>query len=255
MNTSDRGPSNKDQSEPHAVDLLAPWSVVDRLDAEDAAALDRMLAEDPELARRLDIAADERDETVAANEALATPPRASLDRLFERIEADKAVRAPKTAGVMRWLSSKLSLASPGTLAWGATAAMLVIAVQAGLLTGAYLGGGETTYETASDNAAEPPPAPAAPAPAPSADRSVRSAARPTLSRQRIVTATALVAFQPTATADQIAAALTDAKVEIIAGPKPGAVFVVRLLDGKLEDAVKLLSERTGVVKFAAPGEQ
>ncbi|WP_020179177.1 hypothetical protein [Methylopila sp. M107] len=247
-------PSTLDPKEPHEADLLAPWRVVDRLDAEDAVALDRLLAEDPSLARRLDIAAEERDETVAFNETLPTPSRASLDRLFQRIEAEEASRAPKTAGVIRWLSSKLSVASPQLLAWGATAAALVIVVQAGLLTSAFLGGGETTYQTASDSSTEPPPM-SAPAPAPAApDGAMRSAAKPPLAQRRL-TATAVVAFQPTATAEQITAALTEAKVEIVGGPKPGGVFVVRLLEGKLEDVVKRLSGQSAVVKFAAPGEQ
>ncbi|MDR4307910.1 hypothetical protein IHQ68_14910 [Chelatococcus sambhunathii] len=213
---------------PHEADLLAPWRAIDRLDAADAAALERMLADDPSLARRLEIAAEERDGTVALNEALPAPSRAAMDKLFAKIEAEEAARAPKTAGLMRWLSVKLSLASPSQLAFGATAAALVIALQAGLLAGAYLGTGEGTYETASAPSAETP------------------VARPG--------ATVLVAFEPGATAQQIAAALTEAKVEIVAGPKPGGVFVARALEGKTQDVVAALKAKKGVVKLATPGD-
>lgn len=216
---------------PHEADLIAPWRAIDRLDAADAAALERMLADDPALARRLEIAADERDGTVALNEALPTPSRAAMDKLFAKIEAEEAARAPKTAGLMRWLSDKLSLASPSQLAWGATAAALVITLQAGLLAGAYLGtGGEGTYETAS---------------APNADA-------PAAARSR--GATVLVAFEPAATAQQIAAALTEARVEIVAGPKPGGVFVARALEAKPQDVVAALKAKKGVVKFVTPGD-
>ena len=230
----------------HGADLLAPWSAIDRLDAADAAALERMLAEDPELARRLAFAAEERDETVALNEALPAPSRAGLDRLFERIEADERARAPKTAGLMRWLSGKLSLASPGQLAWGATAAAVVIALQAGLLAGAYLDPtGEGTYQTASAPEAAPPP------PAASPDAALRrSLAPPPLARRA---ATILLAFEPSATAAEIAAALTEAKVEIVAGPKPGGVFVGRPT-GLPAEAIVALKAKSGIVKLATLGD-
>ena len=213
--------------EPHAADLLAPWRATGRLDEADVAAIDRMLAEDPSLVDRLDVALDERDATVALNEALPAPSSAMRDRLFDRIEAHEAARAPKAAGLMRWLSAKLSAASPGTLAWGAAAAALVIALQAGLLTKAYLAGGEATYQTASDgNAAA-------------------------------TGATALVAFQPAATAEQIAALLGDAKAEIVGGPKPGGVFVVRLsaepLEGAALDAALKRFRDDPLVRFVSPG--
>lgn len=219
-----------DAGEPHDVDLLAPWRATGRLGAEDTAALERMLAEDPSLARRLDVAMEERDDTVALNEALPAPSRASLDRLFERIEAHEASRAPRAAGVMRWLSSKLTALSPGTLAFGATAAALVIALQAGFLTRAYLGGGGAAYETASDG-----------------------------TTVVVAGTTALVAFQPTATSADVAKLLTEAKAEIVGGPKAGGVFVVRLSSkpmtgDEVAAAIKRLRDATAVVRFASPSE-
>lgn len=214
---------------PREIDLLAPWGATQRLGPDDRAALERMLAADPELSRRLEVAADERDETIALNEALPTPSRAGLDRLFERIEAHEAKRAPKSAGVMGWLPRTLAGLSPGRLTLAASAAALVIALQAGLLAGAYLGGaGGGAYQTASDGTA---PVAAG--------------------------ATALVAFQPDATAADVARLLSDAKAEIIGGPKPGGVFVVRLSSGamgaeEVEAALKRFREAPRVVRFATP---
>lgn len=220
------------QGPEHEVDLLAPWAVTGRLDHDDAAALDRLLADDPDLARRLDFAAEERDETILLNEALPAPSNAARERLFAAIEAHEAARSPKTAGVMRWLSERLSSLSPRTLAWGATAAALVIAVQAGVLTGTLVGrGGGAAYETASDGAA---PA---------------GAAGPT----------GLVAFQPSATAADMERALREAGAEIVGGPKPGGVFVIRVTGASTPDelapSLKRLRDASEVVKFAVPGGQ
>lgn len=209
--------------EPHDFDLLAPWRATGRLDAADAAALERMLAEDPDLIARLDAARDERDATVELNEALPSPSAAARQDLFARIDEHEASRAPRASGVMRWLSERLTGMSPRTLAWGATAAALVIATQAGLLMVSGLrGGGEATYETASDEGGAETQAP-----------------------------TALVAFQPGATAEQIATLLREADAEIVGGPKPGGVFVVRLSRGPLDAALKRFRD-SPLVRLAAP---
>jgi hypothetical protein len=226
MSVTDTGPAGARDG-----DLLAPWRAVDRLGAEDATAFERMLADDPDLARRLDLAVEERDAAVALNEALPAPRAAVRDRLFERIEAHEAATAPLGAGVLGWLGARLAALRPATLAWGAAAGALLIAAQAGLLTvSALRGGGEgVAYETASDGAGEP------------------------------LGPTALVAFQPAATADQIAALMRDAKAEIVGGPKPGGVFVVRLADRALDSretaaALDRLRGAAAVVRFARPSE-
>lgn len=216
----------------HEVDLIAPWAATDRLDREDAAALERLLADDPMLVDRIDFALEERDETIALNEALPAPSNAAREKLFAAIDAHEAKRAPKAAGVMAWLSEKLASFSPQTLAWGATAAALVIALQAGVLTGTILGGGgEATYQTASDGSAT------APQPGP----------------------TGLVSFQPTATAADVEKALKEVGAEIVGGPKPGGVFVIRVAGAttaeELEPSLKRLRDHADVVKFAAPGGQ
>lgn len=220
--------SASDKTQPREGDLLAPWRATEKLASQDAQAFERMLAEDPDLMRGLDAAFEERDETIALNEALPTPSRAALDRLMARVEADEAARKPKVAGFAAWLSSKLMTASPGTLAWGATAAALLIAVQAGLLARAHLTGGEGGYEMASSG------------------------------QTASTGATALVAFQPGATAEQISTLLKGANAEIVAGPKPGGVFIVRLSAGPLEGdaleaALKPFRDNVAVVRMAQPG--
>ncbi|QZN99417.1 hypothetical protein [Chenggangzhangella methanolivorans] len=135
---------------------------------------------------------------------------------------------------MRWFSARIAALSPQTLAWGAAAAALVIFAQAGIIGGSFLGGVEesgSTYQTASDGSAS------------------QAAAGPT----------ALVSFQPSATAAAVEAALREAGAEIVGGPKPGGVFVIRVAGAttpdELEPSLKRLRGHADVVKFAAPGGQ
>ncbi len=219
---------DRDDGGPREGDLLAPWRSVGKLDAKDSALFDRLMAEEPEMARRLEVAMEERDAVVALNEALPSPSAAARERLFARIEAEAGARRAARGGLGRWLSARLTGLAPSTLAWGAAAAAVVIAVQAGLLTNAYLGDGPG-YRTASDG--------------------LGAAA---------TGQTALVAFAPAATADDIARLLGETGAEIVGGPKPGGVFLVRIAEkplagAELDAALKRLTDRPAIVRFAAPG--
>lgn len=213
--------------DPTEGDLLAPWRAVDRLDAEDDAAFERLMREDPSLARRLDVAVEERDATVDLNETLPSPSAAVREALFARIEAEQAMGAPgKDFG--RWLATKFAGLSPSTLGWAAATAALVIAMQAGLLVTGALKDAPGGHVVASGGGGL------------------------TAAGQR-----ALIAFAPAATAEQIAALLRDAHAEIVGGPKPGGVFVIRLADqpmaeAELGAALDALRKQTGVVRFAVP---
>lgn len=216
---------------PTEADLLAPWRATDRLDARDAALFERLMAEDASVAGRLAVAMEERGETVSLNEALPAPSSAARERLFAMIERDEAVRSPvKASGLGRWFSEKLAGLAPSTLAWGAAAAALVITVQGAMLTRGYLGGVVAGYDLASDG-----------------------------TETATAGQTVMIAFAPTATADAIAALLRETRAEIVAGPKPGGVFVLKIADGKLakaelDAAVKRFGDRTGVVRFVAPAQ-
>ena len=215
-------------AEPRPADLLAPWKATDKLDAKDAALFERLMAEDAEIAHRLAAAVEERQATIDLNETLPAASAGAREALFARIEAYEARRARRSgAGLSRWLAARLTGLSPGALAWSATAAALVIALQAGLLTQAYLGAGDARYETASDG------------------------------REAASGQTLLVGFQPSATARDIAALLAETGAEIVGVPKPSGVFVVRIAERPmprpdLDAAVKRLQERSAVVRFVAP---
>ncbi|MFJ7437790.1 hypothetical protein ACIQW5_09060 [Methylorubrum thiocyanatum] len=210
-------------------DLLLPWHATGRLDPAAGARIEAALARDPELARRLDLVRAERDETVAVNEALGAPSSKARDDLFARIDADLAARERGPRGWLRRMGEALAALSPPMLAGSAIAACALLLLQAGLLTGAWLGGPAATYETASHGGGSP------------------SAGGTFL----------LVAFAPTATAAQITEALGETGLSVVDGPRAGGIYRLRLPDGvegrsSPSDILDRLRAKPGLVVLAVP---
>src|SRR5258708_5714142 len=134
-NTKNGQPDDAELSPPEA---LLPWYATGRLSAEDQAQVERALAADGELRRRLALVRDEEADTISVNESLGMPSGSAMDRLMSRIEAYE-VEHPRHVSIVErtlgWVSGMLSSLTPRTLAWSATAAAVVICLQAGLLTG------------------------------------------------------------------------------------------------------------------------
>lgn len=212
------------------VEALLPWLASGRLDLEDAQRVRTRLGADAELMRRFALVEDERAATVALNEALGAPSAAATRRLFDGIDAEPARPAP--GGGARWSSLRLrdllGRRPPGALTWGAAAAALIIAVQAGFIA---------TLVT--DHARAP---------------SFQTASGPQTAAG--TGSFALVGFAPTATAADITALLQGLKASIAEGPRAG-LYRVRLSDeplarDALEAAVKTLRDAKTIVRFAAP---
>ncbi|GEP11577.1 hypothetical protein [Methylobacterium gnaphalii] len=207
---------------PDEIDLLLPWHAVERLSAEEAERVEAALRADPERARHLEIAREERAETVALNQGLGMPSRAARDKVFARIEAEG--RKPHKGFSERWRHWLAGLA-PRSLAWSGAVAALVIAVQAGLLTMAYFGKGSGGYQTAS-------------APVPAA----------------VEGTFVLVAFTPAATTERIETLLRDTRATIVEGPLPGGVFRLRLEErGEAASrTIEQLRSKTALIRLVAP---
>lgn len=210
-------------------DLLLPWHATGRVDNAARARIEAALDRDPEIARRLDLIRDERDATVASNEALGAPSMRVRDDLFARIDADLAAR---DRGPSRWLQrlgAALASLSPAALAGAALAACALILLQAGLLTGTWLAAPGASYETASHGDGG-------------------TAAGGTF---------ILVAFAPTATAAQIAAALAEGGMTVVDGPRAGEIYRIRVHAGadgdrSLGAALDRLRAKPGLVVLAVP---
>ncbi len=210
------------------IEALLPWHAAGTLSRRDAELVDRAIAGDRELARRLDLAREELTETIHLNESLGAPSMRAMERLFAAIEAEPA-RAPRTSfNLGARIAEFFAGLSPRTLAWSATAAALAIVLQAGLLAGLFVKERGVSYETAS---------------AP---------------EQHVTGGSfALVRFAPQVTADQITAFLKTHNATIVEGPNPGTgMYRVRVASKALPSEevariVKSMQADTHVVGFVA----
>ena len=161
------------------------------------------------MAAQLATLREDMDETIHANEAIAGPSAAALDRLMARIETEvpmhrRAMSAGR--GLMGAIDDFLRSLSPGRLGWAAMAAAAVIMLQAGVVGTMMLNpptGGET-YQTASGG-------------------------------KELKGTFVLVQFKATATFSGVSTFLSEHGAEIVAGPKPGGLYRVRISVNKLDD--------------------
>ena len=190
-------PSRKD-IEREEVEMLLPWYVTGRLDAADLAKMEAYLAAHPEVARQLDLARTERDETVAANEALGLPSAGATARLMASLPAARpgwaAMRALR--GGLQQVGDLLAAPTANAVRWAALAAAVLIAVQ-GIAIVSLLNERAGTYQTASGG-------------------------------QSGDGIALLVTFADDAKATAISQLLTDLDGSIVDGPKAGGVYKIRL---------------------------
>src|SRR6516162_4476642 len=123
MNSNDR------LSQGDLEDLL-PWHAAGTLDANEAAEVERALACDPELARRFALVREELTETILLNESLGVPSARAMETLFRAIDQDRRVVRRAAAGPS--LAARIAeFFSPRMLAWTASAAVVIVMLQAG----------------------------------------------------------------------------------------------------------------------------
>ncbi len=220
--------NNKPQDR-DAIDALLPWHAAGTLSRRDAAAVEKALAADPEIARRFDLVCEELAETIHLNESLGAPSARAMEKLFAAIDAEPtpARRARVSLGLAARIGELFAAFSPRALAWSAAAAAILILLQAGIIGGVLMK--ERTTELAS--VSEPTPS---------------------------AGSYALVRFAPQASAADITAFLDHHKAAIVDGPR-GGLYRVRVADTKLSQEelgrmVKELQEHQDVVGFAVPTE-
>ena len=213
------------------IEELLPWHAAGTLNRHDSQRVESALARDPELARRYELVREELAQTIHLNETLGAPSARTMTALFAKIDAEPA-REPavsmKLAARTREFFASLS---PRTLAWSASAAVLAILLQAGLIAGIVFTEhgtpGATTYHSAS-----------------------------LMQRPGAEGSYALIRFQPQANAADISKFLETNKLSIADGPSPGGLFRVRVSPSKVSNTdlaaiVKKLQDNN-VVGFIAP---
>jgi anti-sigma factor RsiW len=114
------------------IEALLPWYAAGTLDARQAGEVEAALAADAKLRRRLDLVREEMTEAIILNEALGVPSARVAEKLFSAIDEERrAARAPAGGGRLAgWFAD---LFSPRVLAFAAGAAVLLIAVEAGVI--------------------------------------------------------------------------------------------------------------------------
>ena len=222
--TNQEAPGSRD------IEDLLPWHAAGTLSRRDAQRVEEALARDPELARRYALVRDELAESIHLNETLGAPSARAMEKLFAKIDAEPARRESVSRGLGSRVSDFFARLSPRTLAWSASAAVVAILLQAGLLAGVMLKETKTAgYETASAPTTNPG-----------------------------VGAFTLIRFAPQATSDDINKFLEANKLSIAAGPMAGGLYKVRVAvtgipKGELARIVKKLQEDK-VVGFIAATE-
>jgi hypothetical protein len=218
----------------YQIELLLPWHAAGTLNGRDADEVEKALAQDKELTRRFAMVREEMTETVLLNETLGAPSARAMENLFKAIDQErKGARSQAASGLGAWLRD---LFTPRVLVFSASAAALIIGLQAGVIAKMELadrGGGGATFETAS---------------------------APTSAKRGIdVGSYALVRFAPQANIADMTKFFDSRGALIVDGPRPGGMYRVRiarthLAADELARAVKEFQSASNLVSFAAPAE-
>ena len=126
---------NKTNRKMSADDLeaLLPWYAVGTLDSREADEVKAALAADTELTRRFGLVREEMTEAILLNESLGVPSARVMENLFKAIDKERKIaRAPAARGGLgAWLSD---LFTPRAYAFAAGAAVIIVMLQAGVIT-------------------------------------------------------------------------------------------------------------------------
>jgi hypothetical protein len=226
----------RNENERRDIEALLPWHAAGTLSRRDAQRVEAALEHDQDLARQFALVREELGETIHLNETLGAPSARAMERLLAGIEAEGATtRKRRSFDLAAFVAERLALFTPRTLAWSATAAVLAIVLQAGLLAGLYVGdrGGETSpsYQTAS---------------APT--RSFTAAG-----------SYALIGFVPQASAADVTKFLEAHQLSVVDGPRSGGLYRIRvsataLPKADLDGIVKQMQADSKIVRFVAATE-
>ncbi|MGD0763480.1 MAG: zf-HC2 domain-containing protein [Roseiarcus sp.] len=197
------------REEADAIEALLPWYAAGTLDPGEAKRVEEALARRPDLRASLEIAREDRDETIALNEALGAPGTDVWTRVLAVAQAE-----PRKPSLKARLAALVGLGAerhPGRLAWAAAAAAIVIALQAATILSLLPAAKGPGYQTASQASATPEGA------------------------------SVLVSFAPDARLDQVGLWLQQHHASIVEGPR-GGMYRVRVGDKSLtKDQVAALA--------------
>jgi anti-sigma factor RsiW len=221
----------REAPERQEIEALLPWHAAGTLGRRDRERVERAIANDSELARRLTLVREEQQETIHLNESLGVPSSRAVEKLFAAIEAEGAP-APvrRSFDLVGRVSSLLSGFAPRTIAYAAAAATIAFFLQSAMLTAVLMKDHQdpTTPQLASANT-------------------------PSNSH-------AVIRFSPQATASEIISFLNAHGAEVVEGPVRNGSFNIRFSadtsSGEVVRKVQRMQSETKVVEFiATKGDQ
>lgn len=210
------------ENEREDLESLLPWYAAGTLSRRDAERVEKALAGDRELARRLDLAREELNETILLNETLGAPSARAVEKLFAAIDAEPKRRPTISFDFSGRIAEFFAGFSPRTLAVAGSVAVLAIVLQSGFIVSDLVRqkAGQGT-ELAS---------------APPADGSL-----------------AAIRFTPKTDMDTITKFLAANKATFVDGPLAGGIYRIHLpATGQAKDEIiKKMSANSNIVEFVA----
>jgi anti-sigma factor RsiW len=217
---------SREAPERQEIEALLPWHAAGTLSRRDRERVERAIASDSELARRLTLVREELQETIHLNESLGVPSSRAMEKLFAAIEAEGApTPARRSFDLVGRVSEFLSGFAPRTIAYAAAAATVAFFLQSAMLTAALMKDRSDTPTT-----------------------ELAGAHIPTNWH-------AVIRFAPMATSSEINSFLNAHGAEVVGGPGRNGSFNIRFIaDPAASEIVKnvqRMQSETKVVEFIA----
>jgi hypothetical protein len=206
------------------LEALLPWHAAGTLNRRDSERVEAALASDRELARRYDLVREELGETILLNETLGAPSARAMQKLFAAIDAEKAPRRRASFNLSGRIAEFFAGFAPRTLAYAATAAAVVLLIQAAVIGSVMVNQfGSASYQVANIG---------------TTDGSL-----------------AMVRFAPQATSAEITAFLEANKASVVDGPERGLYKIRLAVTGlpkeELAKIFKRMQDQSKAVEFIA----
>ena len=191
------------------IEELLPWYAAGTLDAADVKRVEDALAREPKLQKSLELAREDRDETILFNQSLGAPSAQAWARVLAATDAAPRRRAPSARIAL--LAARLAAWTgvserPARLVWAGAAATVVIVIESAALLSLLPKAQGPAYQTASQQSAT------------------------------VEGANVIVAFAPDATMRAITDLLAKHKASIVEGPRSGGLFKLRIGDKTMTKA-------------------
>jgi anti-sigma-K factor RskA len=218
---------SREAPERQEIEALLPWHAAGTLSRRDRERVERAIASDSELARRLTLVREELQETIHLNESLGVPSSRAMEKLFAAIEAEGApAPARRSFDLVGRVSEFLSGFAPRTIAYAAAAATVALFLQSAMLTAALM-----------------------------KDRSDTPTTPQLANAEKTSNVHAVIRFSPQATSAEIITFLNAHGAEVVIGPGRNGLFDMRFTGdpsaAEIVRNVQRMQSETKVVEFIA----